>query len=610
MKPALLSALLAVVLYARTLEHDFTFDDVAVVRENPDLEPARWGRLLTRPWWGPEGKDPLFRPVTLLSLGLNRAITGRGPAGFHAGNLLLHALASALAARYARTLLGRPGLALAAGLLFAAHPVHTEAVAGIVGRAESLAAIFVFLTLLALRSPRPLHRLASAPLCLLLALGSKESAIAALPLAVLAEVAFPTGGPRLRRLLSLLLPLLLPVAFFFAARVALFGAPLRAGPSPVWAGYGATTRVLTALKIVALYLRLLFWPWPLSPDYSWDAIPAAHSFLEPGVLAGALLPFALVAVPAALRSRAGVFAALFVLTALAPVSNLFYGMGTVAAERLLYLPAWGAVLLLAVGLRRRPWALAGTVLLAGIGTVVRCEDWKDDYTLFEQAAKTTPGSYVVRLKRGIELDRRGRSAEAESHLREALRIRPGIVEALNALAGIRFRAGQAAEAEALFREATLLRPGDPIPRKGLGGLLAETGRLAEAEAQLREALRLDPGFADAWSDLGTVRARAGDLAGARAAFDEALRSRPDLPDALRGRAGARRLLGDVAGAESDLRAALRLDPGDHVAAWHLGDLLQRAGRKAEAVPILEEALSWKPEGPWTSQVRDLLERLR
>jgi Flp pilus assembly protein TadD len=608
-KPALLSALLAVLLYAGTIDHDFTFDDVAVVRENRDLEPARWSRLLTRPWWGPEGKDPLFRPVTMLSLGLNRALTGRGPAGFHAGNVLLHALASALAAAYARTLLGRPGLALAVGLLFAAHPVHTEAVAGIVGRAESLAAIFALLMLRALRSPRPLHRFAGAPLCFLLALGSKESAIAALPLAALAELAFPTGGTRAARL-GRLLPLLLPAALFFAARVVLFGAPLREGPSPVWAEFPAAVRVLTAFKVTALYLRLLFWPWPLSPDYSWDAIPAARSFLEPGVLAGVALPIALVAVPAALRSRAGVFAALFTLIALAPVSNLFYGMGTVAAERLLYLPSWGAVLLAAVALRRWPWAIGGLVLAAGIVTLVRCRDWRDDYTLFERAVRTTPRSYVVQLKRGVELERRGESAAAESHLREALRIRPGIVEALNALAGIRFRAGEAAEAEKLFREAIRLRPADPIPRKGLGGLLAETGRAAEAEAELREALRLDPGFADAWSDLGTVRARAGDLAGARAAFDEALRFRPDLSDALRGRAGARRMLGDLAGAEADLRTALRRDPGDHVAAWHLGDLLGQAGRKEEAVAVLEAALGWKPEGPSAAQVRALLERLR
>jgi hypothetical protein len=180
--PAIASALLAVVLYAITLRGTYVYDDIFIVREDPRVrQPSQWIQLWKTDYFN-GGIDNLYRPLLSSTYAFEWWIHGDRPWIFHAVNILLHALAAAGIAELTRRALGKTSFAwnaaLCGGLLFAAHPVHTEAVANIVGRAELLCTVFIFTGMILLcRRPLTLGRVALIITIGILAVLSKEQGI-------------------------------------------------------------------------------------------------------------------------------------------------------------------------------------------------------------------------------------------------------------------------------------------------------------------------------------------------------------------------------------------------------------------------------------------------
>uniref|UniRef100_A0A665VVY3 dolichyl-phosphate-mannose--protein mannosyltransferase n=1 Tax=Echeneis naucrates TaxID=173247 RepID=A0A665VVY3_ECHNA len=149
----LLCTAAAVGLYLNTLDADFCYDDSRAIKTNQDLLPETpWTNILYDDFWGTllthSGSHKSFRPLCTLSFRLNYTLHGLHPWGYHLLNVVLHGLVTALFTAFSRSLLGGGLWSLLAGLLFASHPVHTEAVAGVVGRADVGAALFFLLSLL------------------------------------------------------------------------------------------------------------------------------------------------------------------------------------------------------------------------------------------------------------------------------------------------------------------------------------------------------------------------------------------------------------------------------------------------------------------------------
>src|SRR5438046_6810201 len=164
----------AVIVYLGALWNEFVWDDQVIVLGNPLVQT--WAGLATAfasPYWPPFVGGYLYRPLTLLTYVLDWHIGGA--AWFHVVNLSWHAGVSALVAVLARRWAG-DAAALVAGMLFAVHPVHVEAVANVVGRAELMAAAF---TLLAVYAALVHERVAWSAAALALDLLSKENAAAA-----------------------------------------------------------------------------------------------------------------------------------------------------------------------------------------------------------------------------------------------------------------------------------------------------------------------------------------------------------------------------------------------------------------------------------------------
>jgi tetratricopeptide (TPR) repeat protein len=475
-------ALAAVLVYVGALANGFALDDVPLVRDNPAIASvANLPRLLVSPYWATAGEHyGLYRPLAVVSLAINRALTGPGPFGFHLVNVLLHAGVSALAWFALRRAGSHYGTALLGGLIFAVHPIHVEAVANVAGRAELLAALFAIAAWLA----HGRSRWAGA-LLYLGAVLSKESTIAA-PLLLAADDRM--RGEKDRTLLFRMGPYILAAIVALGLRATALGSHQAAEATIALdnpaAAAGTVPRILTATWVQARYLALCLWPRHLSSDYSFDAIPVVRSLADPRALAGLAFVALVVAAIAWGRKRGAPIARgawIWVVFMLAS-SNLLFASGTLMGERLAYLPSLGFCLIvghlgaaLAARGKAARWAVvsASVVVIAALSarTWARVPAWKDNLTLATTDVATTPRSAKLQAGAGIFLEEAHRDAEAEEHLRRAVEIDPTYAQMHYNLGVLLARRGATDEAAEHFRRAIELAPGNPMPRRALADLM-------------------------------------------------------------------------------------------------------------------------------------------
>jgi len=557
------AASIGVALYLNTLWNGFVFDDIFIVQENPSIRSLREvPALFTRNYWYPQDSwDRLYRPLTVASYSLNHALAGLRPWAWHLGNALLHGIVVFLLHAGALPLAGRGGAFLTA-LLFAAHPIHTEAVANVVGRAELLAAAFALGALVT--HARGRHPVVPGLLTLAAAL-SKESAAVVPGLLLLRDFLRP--GPFRPRWASVGASLVAVLVAVAARRLAL-GVFLALPPADPEMGLlhhvDLGTRRATALHVLGRYWLKLVKPWPLCADYSFEQIPLVRSMAD-GAAVGGLLGLAalLVAVPA-LRRRAPDVAlgAGIVVLGLALTANLVVPIGTLMAERLLFLPSAG--LCLALGSRLARAGRAGwwaALLLAGLGgtlTVVRNADWKDQFTLFEVTAKAAPRSVKINVYLGRWLRDRGRLDEAEACLRRVLSVAPESRPAHDVLGDVLFRKGAYEEAASHFATVARKKPADALSRYNLGECARKLGDPAGAERAYREALERDPALPPARYALGTLLCETGRCEEGLSELETAARLQPDEGKWRFGLALALEHLGRREEAERAYREAERL----------------------------------------------------
>ncbi len=531
--PWLLLLLAASAPYLNALDADFVYDDEGLILKNPAVQPERpWWVSLTAPFWPNQDAAGLYRPATSLSYRLQLAWHGPDPGPFHGANVALHALVTLTAAWVLLRLFPRHRRwAWAVALLFAVHPVHTEAVTGVFGRGELLAALFGLLGYGLWLRAGTIHRpigasaagLGAVALSFALAMGSKESAIGWLLVAG-AHRAGLLGDERsyarlrirnrgaLRQAVLADGALAVGVAGYLIARRAVLGSLLGLGEvtpidNPVFAA-PLDVRVLTAGKVLGRYLELLVWPHRLSVDYSYDTIAPVTSWASG---AGLMLLAALLAVVLLIRlarqaPRLAWGGAVWAVLLL-PVSNLLFPIGTIMAERLLYLPSLGFLALVAAAAdraagvvdARRRWtrpALVGLLVLlltAGAArTWDRNRDWRTNLDLFLAAERVAPRSVRVHCNLGASLLREDRVQQAEEHYRRAHRIAPDYHTALKGLGHALILQRRYAEAETLLRRAVAVRPRDAEARYRLGNLLLEVGRGQEALETFERLLALHP----------------------------------------------------------------------------------------------------------------------
>jgi hypothetical protein len=414
-----LSVLLFVLLvaYANSFQAGLVMDNKVLLAQDSRISALSWHNLrliFTQDYWYTSSISGLYRPFSTLSYLFNYAILGNGPQppGYHWINFLLHAANAALVYALGLAILGETMPAAALAAIWGLHPIQTEAVTNIIGRSDLLAATGVLAGLLchirstAAAGGRRMLWLALLAAAGALAIFSKESGIVLVAAMAVYDLLY--GVRASWRMHAWSYAALAPVfgLFFYLREQAFANLPpvhFPFGDNPL-TGAGFIAARWTAIDVIGRYIGLLVWPQHLSCDHSYHQIPIAGWTAWPAFLV------CVGAVGAALlwrRRRPAVsFFILWFFICLAPTSNLVLQIGTVMAERFLYLPSVGFAGCVVIGVlalyRRRPaWnapaLLAGICLVLAVRTYARNADWQSDYTLWASAVRSSPDSYKTHM---------------------------------------------------------------------------------------------------------------------------------------------------------------------------------------------------------------------
>jgi len=509
----LLVLLVAIASSATGLGNLFAYDDIAMVVENPMVTSLQSPlAYLSESYWGPERGNALYRPITVMAFALEWAIGKGSPFPFHLVNVALYALTTLAVLAFLRALLPQ-GAALLAALFWAAHPVHVEAVANVVGQSEMLAALPMLIAVTAYildRRRGELRRrtVALVAVCFAVAVLTKEHGILLPALLLVAELCFRgsrfiTGADdvaareALSRRWLLARVLVLETAVYLVLRFLVLQGFAGDAPHPSLEGLGMWERVWVMVALVPEFVRLLWWPSTLYADYSPQMVPLLPS-PGPGHLAGLawLLFTGAVFAYAWRRDRLVAFALLWIGLALGPVSNVLVATGVLIAERTLFLPSVGIALLagraIQLGwppLRDLPkrWvrlalpALGAVMLVAAVAeSAERQPVWKDNATLFTTTVVDAPTNFRVQYMLGELFGSLGARERAEKHLRTADSLYPGHDLIGLSLARVLHFEDRCAEALPLYQAVIVKRPDAEIALVGRTACLLESRRLSEA----------------------------------------------------------------------------------------------------------------------------------
>lgn len=661
---AVLIAIVGGVGYAGSAHNAFVWDDNFQILRNPYLHPDHpWESLFTADVWaylhpGRSGLSNYYRPLPMLAY---RWLGGADPRpeAFRWASILFNVLAGWAACALICLLSRRRGLSLAAGLIFAVHPIHSEAVLWNSALSELGCALFYFLAfclyLLAWREPdlpvahsrrkkksardlpsRPArHRIwfiAAAVFSYFAALLWKEMALSFPFLvaahAIMTATAAASLQARLRAALLRSAPFLAMTVVYAGVRFAVLGylAKVQQGWVLTLLQFG-----LSAVRLVAEYWLKLLWPFPLN---------AYHVFTPARNLSDLSVVLSLLFVVAALglilrgisRWPLPSFAAAWVFVTLLPVLNLRGVGANVFTERYLYIPSLGFSLLVAwlaaEAFTRIPGRIAhAAAVVATVAIVVasvmqvraRASDWASDFSLLSATLPVSPNSAVIHNGMGQVLRDQKHdldSSEREYHLGyDAAKLetppnREEMAHALVGLAGVAYSRRQPAQSLQFVEQALALDPSNGDAHVSRGVALLALGRFDEAEKSFQEAHLLYPNDAIVTNGLGLVALSRHQPGDAVQYFSQVVSIAPNYPDGYNNLGRAWVEQGHPEQSLGFFRHALELAPDNAVFHANFGVALGRAGMMAESRLEFERALQIDPGLEWVRQSLRILDQMQ
>jgi len=428
-RSALAAGLLAAAVAAPSVRNEFVADDQWVVANRQVLaHPPSAGAVLKEPYWPASFGGVMWRPAVITSWALDYRVSS-SPHWFHAVNVVWATLATALFALLACELTG-PAVGLIVGVLFAVQPVHVEAVANVVGRAELMAAAgYAAALVCAIRAGQRRVYLVGVVLGAALAIGSKEIAVT-LPAAVLL-VYMAKGSPlgaAWRSVVAATVPIL---AYFivhgFVGIRTFYGGGLAVGLEHL----NVLQRTWAMVPLSLQWWRLLLFPAHLSADYSPGELTVSTG-LTIWHLVGLLFWIGLgILAWKTRRTIPGIAIGLvWVVITISPVANIVMPSEFLIAERTLYLPSFGVLFALASGAMaiRSPQlrkALVAIALVAGAArSIARVPAWHDDETHYQALKQEAPRSYRTLWLEGRDEFAAGRMASGERYFLTAIALAP------------------------------------------------------------------------------------------------------------------------------------------------------------------------------------------
>lgn len=610
--PTALLLLVTAAVYLRVSGYEFiAYDDPVNVYENPYVlrgTPADFLHFWKAPY------EKLYIPVTYNLWALMAKVAkwfppdakGRlNPGVFHTANLLFHLLNVLLVKAILVRLLKDRRAALVGALFFALHPVQVAPVAwisgfrGILGAFWGLLALHQYLRHCEPDSPDRHHysHYLWASGFFLLALLSKPTAMVVVVMAGLAGYLI-LDRPLVRLLRELTSWCLMAVAAILLARYAQPPDPYAFKPI-FW------QRFLIAGDAISFYIYQLLLPLKLGPDYG----RSPGFILEQGrTWFTGIAPYLLGILVVWKGRRPWYFAAGVFLAGLAPtlgfISFDFQRISTVA-DRFLYLamlgPAFAAGLLFA-GNRGR-WTrlvLLTFLILLGARSFVQVEYWHDGFTLYKEALRVNPRSWLAHNNLGLKYLRNGQPEKAIELFKKAIEIRPLNAKSYNNMAKALEVLDRSEEAVDYYHKALELAPNSRQIALSLGVACRDNGEFHEALSAFQRAVALAPSYADAYNDMGILYCLTGKPTEAIAAFEMAIEIKPDDAMAYNNLGKLKTDLGHPEEGIALLSKALSIDNSLAEAAFNLGVAYEKIDKNDLAGLAYQNALRIRPhyDMPW------------
>ena len=524
-------------------------------------------------------------------------------------------------------------LTFIAMVLFTVHPIHTEVVANVKGRDEIFAMLGSVIALwcsLKYVDTRKWYWLVISLLAFTFGIFSKENTITFLAVVPLALYYYQNENKRTADYFITLTPLLLGSIFFIWARYKVLGSmmPPDTTSNILNNPYVHSTRaqqIATVLITWGIYLKLLFFPHPLTHDYYPHQI-AITDFSNPLVWVILIGCIALVVYGIWNLKKKSVpaFGILYFIITFSIVSNLLFNLGTFMNERFLFMPSIGFTLLVGWWLYRLSMASAPALqktavgvtsaicLLFGIKTFVRNFTWMDDFTLFLTDVKTSDNSIKCNISAGgscLNIWKKSHKyrdkRDAYRYLEKALKLDDHALNAYLLLSELAYLDENPDLAFQAARNATLIDPENPQGRNLLEmatnsqkaheldpvNELLNQGKVDEAWQEVNRILEKDPDNIVAKNVRGNVLGRGyGRLDDAIKVFEEIVAEHPDFSSSWENMGICYAIKRDFANAERCLLHALELSPDNDNIKLNLYYMYQEKGDLAEAEKYKPESL--------------------
>jgi len=501
-------------IYANSLHGDFVWDDTTLFIEHADL--WKWSNLkqLLTSQDNLFGKNDnvFYRPLPNLTFLLDRTLWGQNPFGYHLTNIVFHVLSTITVFLIAAELFGSTYIGVAAGLLFAVHPIHTEVVAWVNGRNNVISGLFYLLSFyfyVRYRNRNEIEMFILSLLSFALSLFSKEYALTFPIIILLYDISYRPETllikKNFKRLGILLLPYLLIIAGYMFVRFLILP------------GHGAVDlqfeslwiRIFTVPKIILIYLKLML--LPTGQNILHDVSIIRHPYTSEFLLQIIGLSVITVLWGWSFKISKNIFFCFgWIMVTLLPVLNIIPLSYVISflADRYLYLPSAGFCMLLALCFERAltlsrmkssvVWRCFAVLPLLvalevyGFGTINRNLVWRNERTLWQDTVEKSPRNFQARCNLSIALHAVGRLEEA---IREA-------------------------------KEAVRLNPDHDTPTFILGRILYDMGRFDQSLSALDKALGINPHHADALSLSGNIHFKMGRIDRAISVSERSIQFKP------------------------------------------------------------------------------------
>lgn len=543
--------------------------------------------------------DPeLYIPVTLLSYQLNWLVAGLQPGIYHATNILLHGLNAFLFSAILWLLLGRASVAIFFGLIFAIHPLNTEAAAWVSGRKDVLSTFFLLCsTVLFLRYTDTRNKKMWVASILLYILASlSKSSVVVLPL-LLPLLQFLKKGERetLRTYTKELWP------FFFIAIgtgvIALFG------KTRVVGGLSIIETTLLALKSSAFYLQKIFLPYHLSAIYPQTT---SITISSPDILSAGAVIAILFGVSIYLYKKTSwpmICLALFFISIAPSFLNAHKGTQTFfAVDRYAYIGMMWILLLFAAlsfevteRLTKKQTQFVAAVILLPLLYLSyhQTKVWANDITVLEHSLALYPASVSARTGLPAAYRDSGQFGKELSVVQEGLKYSDDVALLL-AIGSIDARQGRVEEAENLYRKAMVQAPENPEPHFYLAALLEQKNQPDEAAIEYAKAIAIDPSYTGAYNNLGSIAMDKGDYAEAEKQFKNALSWNQNIFESQYNLFQVLEFQKKREEGFPHLEKAYQLRHDFPEVGLSYGYRLHELGRDKEAITVLQQVLSLDP----------------